>query len=229
VTEGEQRPTRRPLRRAAPSWSVDEPHALEVDEVLRRLDVDEEVGLDAREVERRRRVVGRNALEQRRRLSGWSILWDQIRSAVVLLLIAAVVAGVAIGEIVEAAAVAVVLVVNTVVGFVTELRAVRSMEALQRLAGSVADVERQDRRDEIDAVDLVPGDIVAVEAGDRVPADIRLIEASDLEVEESALTGESEAVHKDVDAVPVASGALLATFPQDLVDHAVDELTQRGH
>ena len=205
MTEGEQRPARRPLRRAGPSWSVDEPHALEVDEVLRRLDVDEEVGLDAREVERRRRVVGRNALEQRRRLSGWSILWDQTRSAVVLLLMAAVVAGVAIGEIVEAAAVAVVLVVNTVVGFVTELRAVRSMEALQRLAGSVADVERQDRRDEIDAVELVPGDIVAVEAGDRVPADIRLIEASDLEVEESALTGESEAVHKRVEAVPVES------------------------
>jgi P-type Ca2+ transporter type 2C len=174
-----------------------------VDEVLRRLDVDEQVGLDAREVERRRRVVGRNALEQRRRLSGWSILWDQMRSAVVLLLLAAVAAGVAIGEIVEAAAVAVVLVVNTVVGFVTELRAVRSMEALQRLAGSVADVERQDRRDEIDAVDLVPGDIVAVEGGDRVPADIRLIEASDLEVEESALTGESEAVHKAPDAAAV--------------------------
>lgn len=146
--------------------------------------------------------MGRNALEQRRALSGWSILWDQVRSAVVLLLVAAVVAGLAIGEVVEALAVTVVLVVNTVVGFVTELRAVRSMEALQRLAGSVADVERQDRRDEIDAVDLVPGDIVAVEAGDRVPADIRLVEANDLEVEESALTGESEAVHKSTDAVP---------------------------
>ncbi|MFP3883776.1 MAG: cation-translocating P-type ATPase [Actinomycetota bacterium] len=202
MNQGEQRPTRRSLRRAALSWPVDEPHALEVDDVLDRLDVDEEVGLHAGEVERRRRVVGRNALEQRRQLSGWSILWDQMRSAVVLLLIAAVVAGVAIGEIVEAAAVAVVLAVNTVVGFVTELRAVRSMEALQRLAGSVADVERQDRRDEIDAVDLVPGDIVAVEAGDRVSADIRLIEASDLEVEESALTGESEAVHKSPGSVP---------------------------
>ena len=175
---------------------------MEVHEVLGRLDVDEEVGLDVREVERRRRVVGRNALEQRRRLSGWSILWDQMRSAVVLLLIAAVVAGMAIGEVVEAAAVAVVLAVNTVVGFVTEFRAVRSMEALHRLAGSVADVERQDRRDEIDAVNLVPGDIVTVQAGDRVPADIRLIEASDLEVEESALTGESEAVHKTADPVP---------------------------
>lgn len=183
-------------------WSAPDPHTLEVSEVLRVLEVDEEVGLDPAEVVRRRRVVGRNALEQRRALSGWSILWDQVRSAVVLLLLVAVVAGLAIGEVVEALAVAVVVAVNTVVGFVTELRAVRSMEALQRLAGSVADVERQDRRDEIDAVDLVPGDIVAVEAGDRVPADIRLLEASDLQVEESALTGESETVHKSTDAVP---------------------------
>jgi len=187
---------------------VDEAHALEAAEVLQRLEVDEEVGLDPAEVARRRRVVGRNALEQRRALSGWSILWDQVHSAVVLLLVVAVLAGLAIGEVVEALAVAIVLVVNTVVGFVTELRAVRSMEALQRLAGSVADVERQDRRDEIDAVDLVPGDIVTVEAGDRVPADIRLIEVSDLEVEESALTGESEAVHKST--APVPAGTPLA-------------------
>ena len=103
-------------------------------EVLERLGVDETVGLAATEVVRRRRVVGRNALEQRRQLSGWSILWDQVRSAVVVLLAVAVVAGLAIGEFIEAAAVAVVLLVNTVVGFVTELRAVRSMEALQRLA-----------------------------------------------------------------------------------------------
>ena len=194
---------RRPARGA--DWSIDQPHTLTVEEVLRRLDVDEEVGLDGVEVERRRRVVGRNALELRRQLSGWSILWDQLRSTVVLLLAAAVVAGLVIGEIVEAAAVAVVLAVNTLVGFATEIRAVRSMEALQRLTGSVADVERRDRRDEIDAVDLVPGDIVAVEAGDRVPADIRLIEASDLEVEESALTGESEVVRKSTDAVPAGT------------------------
>jgi P-type Ca2+ transporter type 2C len=205
VAHGPRRPSRRSMRRSAPHLVVDAPHTLDTAEILDRLGVDETVGLDAAEVVRRRRAVGRNALEQRRQLSGWSILWDQVRSAVVVLLAAAVVAGIAIGEIIEAAAVAVVLLVNTVVGFVTELRAVRSMEALQRLAGSVADVEREDRRDEIDAVDLVPGDIVAVEAGDRVPADIRLIEVSDLEVEESALTGESEPVHKTTEPMPVGT------------------------
>ena len=124
-----------------------------------------------------------------------------MRSAVVLLLIAAVVAGTLIGEYVEAAAVALVLVVNTVVGFFTELRAVRSVEGLRRLASAVADVERDDRRDEVDAVNLVPGDIVSVEAGDRVPADIRLIEAFELTVVESALTGESAAAEKSSESV----------------------------
>jgi P-type Ca2+ transporter type 2C len=204
---GSLRPPRRSERHSA-DFRVDAPHTLDAAEVLSRLGVDEAVGLDEADAARRRRAVGRNALEQRRRLSGWSILWDQVRSAVVVLLAAAVVAGIAIGEIIEAAAVAIVLLVNTVVGFVTELRAVRSMESLQRLAGSVADVERGNRRDEIDAVDLVPGDIVAVEAGDRVSADMRLIEVSDLEVEESALTGESQAVHKSTE--PVSAGTALA-------------------
>ncbi|MGF1599093.1 MAG: cation-transporting P-type ATPase [Acidimicrobiales bacterium] len=70
----------RPLRRPSPGSAVelvlDEPHALHPVEVLERLGVDETVGLAATEVVRRRRAVGRNALEHRRRLSGWSILWD---------------------------------------------------------------------------------------------------------------------------------------------------------
>lgn len=184
------------------------PHALAVDDVLERLQVDDDRGLGLTEVRRRRSTVGRNTLGEPRQLSGWSVLVDQVRSAVVVLLAAAVVAGLAIGEVVEAVAIAVVLVVNTVVGFVTELRAVRSMEALRHLTATLADVEREDRRDEIDSVELVPGDIVSVEAGDRVPADLRLTEASDLEVEESALTGESEPVTKHVE--PVTADAPLA-------------------
>jgi P-type Ca2+ transporter type 2C len=191
---------RRRYRSLAP---VESPHATPVGEILDALAVEPEVGLDAEEVLHRRRIFGPNSLEQRRPLSRWAVLGDQVRSTVVLLLAAAAVVGLAVGEVVEAAAIIVVLIVNTLVGFVTELRAVRSMEALRRLGGSVADVERRNRRDEIDAVELVPGDIVSVEAGDRVPADVRVIDANDLEVEESALTGESETVTKGPDAVAV--------------------------
>jgi P-type Ca2+ transporter type 2C len=187
---------------------VEAPHARDHGEVLRQLDVDAERGLTHADASQRRAQVGRNALREPQQLSSWRILTDQLRSAVVALLLAAVVAGLLIGETLEAAAVAVVIVVNTIVGFVTELRAVRSMEALRHLTATVADVERDDRRDELDAVELVPGDIVSVEAGDRVPADVRLLDVADLEVEESALTGESETVPKD--AAPVDSDAPLA-------------------
>jgi P-type Ca2+ transporter type 2C len=186
-------------RRRSPG--VEDPHATGADDVLAALSVDARTGLSSLEARRRLERHGRNVLHRRKPTSAVSILLDQLRSAVVLLLVAAVVVGALIGEYVEAVAVALVLVVNTVVGFVTELRAVRSVEGLRRLASGVADVERDDRRDEVDAVSLVPGDIVTVEAGDRVPADIRLIEAFELTVVESALTGESSAVEKSVGAV----------------------------
>lgn len=177
-------------------------HALSVDAVLARLTVDGDTGLSHDEVSTRRRRFGFNRLRETDGTSTWSILGDQLRSAVVLLLLLAAVAGFAIGKNVEGVAVLVVLIANTVIGFVTELRALRSMEALDALATALADVERQDRRDEIDAAELVPGDIVSLEAGDGVPADLRLIEAEELRIEEASLTGESEPVLKTVEPLP---------------------------
>jgi Ca2+-transporting ATPase len=131
-------------------------HARSSEEVLSELSVDEDTGLDHDAIPERRRRFGPNRLAEGKHVSSWQIVLDQLRSAVVLLLVVAAVAGFAIGKTVEGIAVLVVLVVNTVVGFVTELRAVRSMEALDALATASADVERQDRRDEIDAVELSP-------------------------------------------------------------------------
>jgi P-type Ca2+ transporter type 2C len=186
---------------------VDDPHAQDAGEVLDQLEVDPDRGLSSGEVGRRRAHFGRNELQRREPTTVWSIVVDQLRSAVVLLLFAAAAAGFLIDKPVESVAVLIVLVVNTLVGTVTELRAVRSMEALSALTASITEVERDDQRDEIDATELVPGDIVGVEAGDRIPADLRLIDATDLRVEESALTGESEAVDKSVD--PTAEDASL--------------------
>jgi P-type Ca2+ transporter type 2C len=181
---------------------VGDPHSQHVGEVLDRLEVDPDRGLSAGEVHRRRARFGRNALKRREPTTVWSIVVAQLRSAVVLLLFVAAAAGFVIGKPIESVAVLIVLVVNTLVGTVTELRAVRSMEALSALTASITEVERDDQRDEIDATELVPGDIVGVEAGDRIPADLRLIDATDLRVEESALTGESEAVDKSVEPTP---------------------------
>ncbi len=177
------------------------PHAAPVDEVLAGLTVDADVGLSRAEVARRRRIHGANDLGDDGRLRWWRLLWNQLASAVVVLLLGAGIVGFFVGETIEAIAILVVLVVNAIVGFATELQAARSMAALGRLMGTVAEVERDDRRDEIDAVELVPGDIVGIEAGEQVPADLRLLEAEGLQVEEAGLTGESDAVTKTIEPV----------------------------
>lgn len=180
---------------------VESAYTLTTEAVLERLAVDEDGGLSAPEALARREVVGVNRLDRAEGPSIWRILVDQLRSAVVLLLVLATIAALVIGKPIEAIAILVVLVANTIVGFVTELRAIRSIEALDAMARTIADVERDGRRDEVDAEQLVPGDIVALEAGDAVPADLRLLEAEDLRIEEAALTGESEAVLKRTDPV----------------------------
>jgi len=189
-------------------------HAMSIEDLSRSLAVEPDAGLSRAEVEQRRRLSGSNVLATRSATSVFGVLYDQLRSVVVLLLVAATAAGLLVGEVVEAAAIAVVLVVNTVVGFLTELRAVRSMEALQHLTPVHAEVQREGRRDEIDAADLVPGDVVALEAGDNVPADLRLSEAFDFSVDESALTGESVPVSKHTrpleSDVPLAERANMA-------------------
>ncbi|MGM0818638.1 MAG: cation-translocating P-type ATPase [Actinomycetota bacterium] len=186
---------------------VDAPHAAPAEDVLAGLSVDADVGLSGEEVRRRRRAHGRNELGGDAEVSWLRLLWNQLASAVVVLLLGAGVVGLLVGEVIEAGAILVVLVVNAIVGFATELQAARSMAALRQLMGTIAEVERDDRRDEIDAAGLVPGDIVGIEAGEQVPADLRLLEAEGLQVEEAGLTGESEAVTKSVE--PVAEEASL--------------------
>ncbi|MCA1795463.1 MAG: HAD-IC family P-type ATPase, partial [Desulfobacteraceae bacterium] len=144
---------------------------------------------------------GPNRIEAAKQRSTWQILTAQIKNLIVLLL--AVAAGISfiLGQFLEGIAILVALVVNVVIGFGTELRAARSMEALQQMTRRHAKVLRQSEIQKIDAAKLVPGDIVVLEGGDMVPADLRLIEANRIKADESALTGESVPVDKDVAAL----------------------------
>ena len=91
----------------------------------------------------------------------------------------------------DAAIIAAVVVLNTTIGVVQDVRAQRAIDALSRMAAPVARVWRDGRLRELPAAELVPGDVVRLEAGDIVPADLSLIEAAAVEVDESAMTGES--------------------------------------
>ncbi len=165
-------------------------------------------GLDNDEAQRRLDEYGPNRLQEIEHRSVLEILWEQLKSLVVLLLVVAMGVSFLFGQTIEGLAIAVVLAINTAIGFFTEWRAVRSMEALQKLGEVTARVRRNGETQVIPAKEVVPGDIVLTESGALIPADLRLLEGDRLQVDESALTGESMPVDKNTE--PVAPDTPLA-------------------
>ena len=187
---------------------IESPWAQSADNVVEKLDVSPEVGLDVHTVAERLRVHGPNLLQEPRRTAWWEILARQFKSLIVILLAVAAGVSLAFGEWLEGAAIGLVILVNTAIGLITELRAVKSMEALQRLTRVRTKVRRTGDLVEVPAEGIVPGDVIVLEAGDLISADLRLLTASKLQANESALTGESLPVSKGVK--PLAEDAPLA-------------------
>ena len=189
-------PTRSGASVASAMW-----HMRPLAETFDRLQTDGERGLSQSEVTRRLAQYGLNTLSQERERSALSILLAQFRSLIVALLVAATAIAVVMGEGIEAAAILVVIVLNAAIGFFTEWKAQRALSALQKQAVSVAHVVRDGAETEIPAAEIVPGDLVILAAGARVPADGRIVESARLQIEESALTGESLAVTKTTEVL----------------------------
>jgi len=185
-----------PDREPAPAW-----HTLPADAVLARLGATP-AGLAGAEASRRLALHGPNEVRSARRVSPWSLLLDQFRNVLVLILLAATVLSAALGHGVEAVAITVIVLFAVVLGFVQEYRAERAMEALREMAAPAATVLRDGDEVDLPAREVVPGDVVLLRAGDRVPADARIVEAVGLRTEEAALTGESLPVDKDPAPLP---------------------------
>jgi Ca2+-transporting ATPase len=174
-------------------------HDRSVEDVLQALAVDPGAGLSSDEVVRRRGEHGSNELDETPRDPAWKRLARQFKDLLILILLAAaVVSFVVSGELKTPIVVLVVVLLNAVIGFVQENRAEASLDALRRMLVLEVRVRRDGAMRTVPAAELVPGDVVAVEAGDRIPADGRLVEEVQLEVEEAALTGESLPVSKQV-------------------------------
>ena len=172
-------------------------HALGADEVQKQLDVSAETGLSSAEVEARRSSYGPNVLEEGGSKGPWPILGEQFTSLlVILLVVAAFVSGVVLGEWVDGGVILVVVILNAVLGFSQEFRAEKAMAALKRLTRNTVRVRRDGAVLEVKSDRIVPGDVVFLEAGNLIAADCRLLEAADLRVEEAPLTGESVPVTK---------------------------------
>ncbi|SEQ73437.1 cation-translocating P-type ATPase [Thalassovita taeanensis] len=139
---------------------------------------------------------GRNEIVHDTRFRGLRILVRQFTSVLVVVLIVAMAAAFAMGEIVDAAAIGIVVVMNALLGFAQEWRTDNAIKSLRRMLSPTAHVIRGGQEKSIPATELVPGDLVLIEQGSRIPADMTLIEHAGLQVDESALSGESDHVDK---------------------------------
>jgi Ca2+-transporting ATPase len=176
-------------------------HSLDSEKVIQRLDSSEK-GLSEEEAQKRLGKFGPNELRKEKGKSPWSIFFEQFKDFLILLLLAATLVSLLIGEIFDAVAIMAIVVMAAFLGFLQEYRAERALEALKKMAAPLATALRGSGERRIPAKELVPGDIVLVHPGDRIPADARLIEEFNLKVDEAALTGESVPVNKEVTVLP---------------------------
>ncbi|MBI4432974.1 MAG: cation-translocating P-type ATPase [Candidatus Omnitrophica bacterium] len=153
-------------------------------------------GLTHQEAAARLAREGANELRPAKKRLPAAIFAAQFTDFMILILIAAAVVSVFIGELKDALAIFAIVLVNAVIGFAQEYRAEKAMEALKAMTSAKASVIRNGKTELIDSREVVRGDIVLLEAGRIVPADLKLVEEARLTVDESVLTGESMPVKK---------------------------------
>jgi P-type Ca2+ transporter type 2C len=179
-----------------PAW-----HALAPDQVLHRLRTDPHSGLTSAEVAGRLAQSGPNELRKEEKTSPWSLFLGQFKNLLILILLAATVLSLLVGEWVDAVMIAVIVFLSAVLGFVQEYKAEQALEALKKMLSPTISVLRDGKEEEVPSRDLVPGDIILLEAGDKIPADARMVEVRSLNCDEAALTGESVPVRKEATAL----------------------------
>ena len=178
------------------------------DQVVEQLNSDRSQGLSHQQVEENLKAYGSNELVETGGRTSWDILIDQFKNIMLLMLIAVAIISAALdihqaqlsGKFIfpkDAIAIFTVVLLNGILGYVQESGAEKALAALKNLASSKVRVIREGKVSEVDAKEVVPGDLMQLEAGVKVAADGRLLETANLQIRESALTGEAEAVTKE--------------------------------
>jgi Ca2+-transporting ATPase len=173
----------------------------DAEEVIRAFESDAKTGLNEEEAKRRIVEYGPNELVRIAKAPWYEVFLRQFTNVLILILFAAAVISLAVGEIGDAVTILVIIVLNGILGFIQEFKAENAIEALRGMLHPTCKVLRGSKEQIIDAKNLVPGDIVLLEIGDKVPADMRLLHVFNLKIDESSLTGESASVFKHSDSV----------------------------
>ena len=163
-------------------------------------------GLSTQEAEARLQKYGKNKLAEGKKVTLMQRFLEQLSDPMlIILMVAAVVSGITnylSGESpVDVFIIMFVVILNSVLGVIQESKAEKAIEALKEMSAAMSKVYRDGSLVTVKSEDLVPGDVIALEAGDAVPADSRIIECASLKVEEAALTGESVPVNKKVETL----------------------------
>ena len=182
-------------------------HTKNIKEVEKELRTNIKTGLGDKDVQIRQDEFGKNNIEEGKKESLLVRFLNQFKDfMIIILIIAAIISAVVsyiegTGDYFDSIIIIAIVVFNGIMGLIQEAKAEKSIEALKKMSAPVAKVRRNGKVLTVNGEDIVPGDIVILETGCYVPADIRLTNTYNLKVEESSLTGETEAVEKDENAV----------------------------
>jgi Ca2+-transporting ATPase len=154
-------------------------------------------GLSNEEVSRRQSEYGKNALPTGQQNTLLKVIISQFANILVIILLVAAGISLVLGDVKDVIVILVIVILNAALGTFQEYRAEQALAALSAMQVPQVRVRRGGTVTQVSAEDVVPGDVVLLQEGDRVPADGRVIVSANLQIEEAALTGESQAVFKD--------------------------------
>lgn len=173
------------------------PYTYSEEEIIASLDTDRDKGLSPEEARKRFDAFGPNTIESGTKVSALKILLTNLNNIIVYLLMVAGAVAFIMGDTVEGIAIIIAILIAVLSGFISEYKAQKSVESLQNMVKTTAKVIRGGSLKEIESSGLVIGDLVYIEEGDSITTDARLVETRNFATNESALTGESEAIDKE--------------------------------
>jgi len=174
---------------------------LDTESAINNLNSSYRDGLSSQEAKKRLDYYGPNEIETQKGVTKWQILLHQFKDPLIYILLAAAFVTFILQDYTDSTVIMVVVLLNAVIGYIQESKAQSAIEALSKLAAPRVMVIRDGKEVEIRGQDVVPGDVVLLTSGGSVAADMRILYANGLEVNESALTGESMVVRKQEDVL----------------------------
>lgn len=172
-----------------------------IPDALSEQKVDLAQGLSSQEAQARLEQMGPNKLAEKKHASILQMFLGELNNVLIYVLLAAAAITIFVGEYPDAVIILLVVILNATIGVIQESKAEAAVDALKKMSSPTALVKRDGKIVEIDSMTVVPGDIVQIDAGRIVPADIRLLDSANLQIDESALTGESVPSEKDAQVV----------------------------